>query len=1110
MPARCVLAVLTLILACSIASAAEIGERSFVLRDHAGHRWTDELVHYELSLPPGQFWPTSVVLRNEPGDSVPVQFTNTKLHPDGSLASGAMWFLVDQLPANGTRTYKLAGGEKDKPSTPSSDLSLVREQNSAVIATSRMAIRILLGDAHFASPEAAEKLPAPIQGIRLRGGQWTGRGRIETQHRCIGYTARIVENGPVFKSVVIRYSFVRPQGWDREGELFNEMTVRVAAGQEAAYITEEYNLGDPKVYQVPKFASERQEMLWDWWSWRPHEAADNFRFSLTAGGPFAPTHARCINHNVTTPTKGTGMGLDRGENEYAIPFEEDRLEFTLNALSRLQPDQAVLYTLFRKDDPASDVVSILPCRPGRWRNPDMLPHEPALIKQHTDTGDLRVYSTKQREVFVRAPLHLGRREWAIAVLMNPGIVEPDVRDFTPLAGLVARYGGFSLDKVKDWTLEWPDGHAYADAPAAHDSAIEKEYREVSGHLSRYVRDALNWPRGGERNGINSFPPGVGKAVTRVRALLESGKLTAEQGRRLRAQAAFMTHYLWDDDYFPPRRNGYGGGSSNMPVSVARGRMAAAGGLVGHPLRGEWLAQSAKQMRYAIDASFGPDGSPQSNPHYMGIGVDTAVDAARVLGEAGAIKDVKSEFPTFHKAARFMVDMLTPQDVRLGIRLVPTVGDGYWERHENAAAAAPVFKESDPELAANLHWAARAGGVRDAKVEGVQPRAPATRSVLYPGWGAFLRRGFDTKDEHYIGIRFGDFTLDHTHNDAGSVNWYARGVPLALDFATMYTPHTSGAWLHSTLTYDHREHARPVRCPGQGHKDCFYTGKPWYAHEFEPHTVIEPTPDRAALDFTEVHGKITAFATQPAADYVRGEANRKWLERRPYFHRHEGSPSPWGQFTEWDKVELRRPFRWVRQFAFVTDERPDGPNYLVITDDLTGNEELDPAFNFWCLATDAKEPSPRRFRFAGQHGVDLDMAVLSPAAGDVKLGEWGHKQGFLIGSKGLEENQKLVRVYGGRGGGGFAVVLYPRKPGEAEPKVERVGPLVRVILPDQTHWILLSKEPVEATDGPVKVRATAAVIKRWNDGRASVTLLASGAAECDGVRLESNEPATKSR
>jgi hypothetical protein len=35
------------------------------------------------------------------------------------------------------------------------------------------------------------------------------------------------------------------------------------------------------------------------------------------------------------------------------------------------------------------------------------------------------------------------------------------------------------------------------------------------------------------------------------------------------------------------------------------------------------------------------------------------------------------------------------------------------------------------------------------------------------------------------------------------------------------------------TYDHVEHTSPVKCPGRGHPGCFYAGKSWYQHEFEP-------------------------------------------------------------------------------------------------------------------------------------------------------------------------------------------------------------------------------------------------------------------------------------
>jgi hypothetical protein len=126
------------------------------------------------------------------------------------------------------------------------------------------------------------------------------------------------------------------------------------------------------------------------------------------------------------------------------------------------------------------------------------------------------------------------------------------------------------------------------------------------------------------------------------------------------------------------------------------------------------------------------------------------------------------------------------------------------------------------------------------------------------------------------------------------------------------------------------------------------------------------------------------------------------------------------------------------------------------------------------------------------------------------GEGSDKQNFLVGDPGMEENQKLARIYGPRGGQGFLAVFYPRKANEPEPKIESLanGKLVRLTLPDQTHWILLSKEQVTASDGLVKLTGTAAVAKRWDDGKVEVTLLAKGRAECGQVTLESMTPATK--
>jgi hypothetical protein len=328
---------------------------------------------------------------------------------------------------------------------------------------------------------------------------------------------------------------------------------------------------------------------------------------------------------------------------------------------------------------------------------------------------------------------------------------------------------------------------------------------------------------------------------------------------------------------------------------------------------------------------------------------------------------------------------------------------------------------------------------------------------------------------------------------------------------LLTPIAPQNWWHSTLSYNHEEHKQLIPCPGRGEPGCFYTGKSWYEHTIEPHTSLAPIADMSAESILDVHGKITAFSAQQEADYVCGEVNRHWFEKSPYYYCNEGLPSPWAaQESKFEKIAIKQAFKWTRQFAFVKDENPDGPAYLVITDDLSGNQELEPAFNFWCLANDVKEVGNRQYYFTGQHGVDLDMFVLQPGEGRIQLGEWGHHQGFLVGGDGMEENQKFVRVYGKLDGKGFHVVLYPHKANESQPKVEMLadGNLTKLILPDQIHWILLSKEPVTVADGSVKMTGTAGVIKKWNDGKVRIILLAEGKAEYGNLKIESMKPVTK--
>ncbi|MHB9131236.1 MAG: hypothetical protein ACYDBB_09130 [Armatimonadota bacterium] len=1067
--------------------------QTFVLQDYVNHAWTNELVHYDLAFQTSTCWPNGLRLMDETGAPVPVQLSRTTAYTDGSLKSATLWF-VTTLPANGTRTYALTGGVKgDRPAKYATDLVLKKGNNCLQLLTTNTGVQVLFGSRIYKTPQPSAKMIAPLQAVRLRGGAWTGRGWFETNHRCTGYTATLSENGPVFKQVVIRYTFAKPAGWTREGDLYYQMTVRLVAGQEVAYVTEDFNLGDPVKYQPPSFKDEKQEMMWDWWSWKPQQAEDNFCFSFLAGGTFAPTHARYIAHTSTDPERGVTDGYSSyRETEYALQFTKNRLEFMLNARTDFEPNQALEYAMYRKADPNSNIIALLPCQPAKWRNPDILPHEPEFIQQITDAADFRIYSAPG-DLFVRAPLHLGHREWALATLKNPGIIT-DAVDNTVMAGMIKKYGVYPLDLVKDWELAWPDPNATVRPDGG---AVDKEYAVLTEQLDGFIHTALAWPNIAERTGINSFPMEVATRAEKALALLTSDRLTAAQRTALRARIAFLNSVLWDDAVLPPRKAGYGWGSLNMPVAVYHGRTRAALVMkkLGQKSADPHIAIAAKFFKYQVSSWFSPDGSPLSNPHYMGIGAEPLLAVAPILQEAGYLKSIKETFPNFYNFAQFMVDMSQPKDIRFGKRISPTEGDAYWEVPHIPAAVAPLFKDSDPQLYRNLLWAA-----------GQSETPPADlKSVAYPGFGAFLHHKVGDPEESYLLLRMGNFTIDHTRSDAGSMIWYARGVPLTMHFATMYTPYMSESWLFSGLSFNHQEHTTPVPCPGKGQPGCFYTGKAWYEHTTEPNTMLDYRSDPTDTNIGDMHGQIRAFATQPGADYLQGGAVRHRFAKMPYMYGAQLSVQPLQANTVLENYDTKEPFTWTRQFAFVKDASASGPNYLVITDDLAGNTELEPAFNYWCLATDVKEMGKRQYHFTGQFGIDCDMFVLQPGEGRVQLGEWKHTQAFLVGNPGLEELQKFVRVYGKPDGKGFSVVLFPRKANEPQPKVETLadGKLIKVILPDQTHWIVLSKEPVTVQDGPVKITGTAAVVKQWQDGRVQITLLAGGEASCGTETLKSD-------
>jgi len=435
-----------------------------VLTEYVGKRWEAELIHYDLSFDQGVLPEGSIKLVSVGGKEHPVQLSQVERHADGSLRRARV-SLVVTLEPHSTMAWRLVSG---KPMA-ASDLIVQQTGDRLEVTTSRTGARFQIGERTYDPPASAKQVPAYLTAIRHRSGTWGGAAWFETPHKCRRCRVWIVEQGPVFVSVGFEYAF---DGFRGEGQDVYRGHVRIAAQQELIEINEEFSLGDPTVYRIWKPKNRAEEIMWDWWQWRPHEAKHNFCFSIYE--PVKPTRARWFGHNSSIPGKRTGRnpGMDF-ETEYSLDYGQDRFDISINAYLRGCPDQAKSYFAWRAENPASDAIGIIGVRGVDWLHPDMTPHLMKVIVHHTDTADLRIHARKKPDLVVKAPLHLGKRVWGILTLKMPEAarVEDEMKDgkvsrrafmvdSTEALKLQSKYGNRQLDKVKDWTLAWPSTKTY--------------------------------------------------------------------------------------------------------------------------------------------------------------------------------------------------------------------------------------------------------------------------------------------------------------------------------------------------------------------------------------------------------------------------------------------------------------------------------------------------------------------------------------------------------------------------------------------------------------------------------------------------------------------------
>jgi len=1095
---------LVMILTFCAAAAAGAAQRELTLTDYLGHTWQHELVHQEMEFARGEFYPDRMVLKGPDGAAVPFQLSQVQRYADGSLKSASLWWMADLGPHQ-SRTWTLTSTAAPRLAT---DL-VVRNKGGKFIEmiTDRTGVRI---------PVSADgPAPPPIAAIRLPDGTWAGEGAWSTEVPPIRLETKLLADGPLFALAELKYDFA-------DGDRYSAL-VKVISGEPAILLEETFNLGDKNKFQAPTFASERQARLWDWWM---------------------QSHARKPSPNNWTFTINRGWKPDqvlfRGKGQ-DIPWGKEPGIGHITSFMQWGYDEGLYAAVYSKDKPQGNALVVMGVSPGKWIHPNLLNEPPAFVKQWTQTNNVWLVGDAQKRLYLKAPVNMGKRALAFFVL-RPGQWAKAEGKPDPFAALNVKFGRNPLDKVKDYVLSWPrrvknprifckpgDLEAMRKRGGKADSA-----RKASAWLSSHgdvqvaFREVRDWLRAQVMRNLTGwfFAQDMmwGWNMMRVApvadALLsEEAGLSKEQQDELRTLAAYICYTTVDPDNRPDRIQGFMSGSANQGSSppIMLGMYAKM--IADHPMAQEWMKFSGQFAVWDLDRYVNEAGAPQECQHYAGTTCTFDMTGMAALSDS---IDLSEALPKLRALARMRLNTLPPTDPMFGKRTILPMGDTAPEGDVILGFLAVVLRKMDPELSAQCARAwqesgSPTGGFTDLRflMPTDLPTAPPQRqSMRIDGYGAVLRGGQQAPTEPFVNYYHGSFSWGHYDSDQGSIIFFAKGTPILYDFSSMYYPSIRQWVFHNAITYDNEEPDPPLPCPGRGHPDCFYTGSQWVEHKTEPFTFWEydfdPLGEGAAASLGDIHG----FAATPVADWAMGKQHHKQMKLEPYRYDKPGVALR-GRLEAQKKLALKRPFTWTRQVVLVKEDDPMGVNYLVIADDLEGQKELQPNMNLWFMTEPFTLNGTRATAKAQFADIMVDVLVAEPTKFAWVQAEAAHKFGYTMSAdfkrlwnRDFEERLRMLRIPQ-QPGGGFLVVIYPRRPQEPTPRLERLAgkQALKLTLPDQTHYVFLPVKPDTFKESDVTMEGPGGVVELYSDGRVAAAIFGPGVINARGLTLRAKGPAS---
>ena len=1038
------LAVILLMCLC-LSLAALAGVRTIVLKNWLAREWPRMLLHYDLALQPGEFPPGPVELIGPDGAATPCQLAVIEQYPDGALKRCRLSF-YGQLNRGDTLTYTLRPVLLTRIHLePPAGVTARRHGDALEVTSADAGVRVPApGDHQFKTPVDASRVPAPIQQYRLAGGQWAGKGWLESDRKISAWSQTVVADGPLYKEYAYTVHFA-PEG-------SYKMRVRVEAEAPLVYVAEEYDMGCATAGK-DFFVLSLNE------GWKPDTAlwaADR----LPAGKQAQVRDRRAENDTCVW--------------REALDFSADREHSRLFPCMDWGPKAQWYGLLASAGDAASPFVGVMTLHSGAWRLPDQsispimwTKSGQVLVKFRTS---INLNGAPQNpfgtpEIDPSLPQTLGRRMWALVLGTRPGVkADRTTPDPTQLDFYRNYYGFLNLDDYKDWVLDWnaqplPGPRIYGTPDSIQRLKANlnrcpgkdqiKNFSLLTGDLKSAIADAHQaieymdnrmsqcWPYfwSHYRQSQMDYDP-----TFFADSALACKDLPADLRKQVQARAAAVCYLLANPD-FNPRGAGVHLGNPNMAINRYMSLPLYAALIADHPRAKTWLDDAYTYTKWKTASNVASGGGTfRENPGYATYGPTLFIGAAAIaLRNAGydidrfaPLKEWGNYFeaidtpPTAPRGQyrKWITDWLAGKKVRVlpGFGNGPDVAGGQFY-----LLLAQLTAKSDPAFAARMMTDWQEAGGYHGSSDSPQPYfwfwwdpditpTPVQRADhLLAGFGGVVRAHADSPDETYACLRQG-YTQSHWNPDQGTFVLYARGVNLCPPTGWGYSS-TQG------ICHDSRI--------------CF--GTPLADHEHG-----------------RVDTNIVDYGFTPSLGYLHG---RQTFKKR-------WDPTP-------EKL-LRNDFDWSRQVLLLRSPHVEGPNYVVVRDSTQGACPLPSWFYQW-LTTKAENvtPIPGGVHVEAGEGVKMNITFVEPATPQITI------KGARV--PGFSEDYTQISL-SQTPDAGYLTVFYPYKGNEPTPTIEKLADgLIKVTTSESVDYVFCGVDkPVVFENDLLNIHAYAGAVRVYPD------------------------------